>query len=813
MIYPNTIEHKIGFDVIRCDLAELCISQGSKILVNEMSFSTDYDTINRQITQVDEMCKINSSSELLQIIEVPNFDEALKKISIIGFYLSAKELFELNRVLSSSLEISRFFSNKVNEDGFTPYPELHKIVTEINPLQQVAVIISRVIDKFGNIKDSASPELSRIRRELQHLSGRISSIMKRVVSKAITDGVLSPETNPSIRDGRLVIPVQPMHKRSIPGIIHDESSSGKTYFVEPAEIVEANNKIRELQIEEKQEIIKILTAVTDELRPYLPDIKQDIDILYLLDFIHAKSLFAAKTGCTKPTISKKPELEWYHAVHPVLLMTLQRHNKEMVPLDLNLSKDKRILIISGPNAGGKSVCLKTVGVVQYMLQCGMLPPVYENSHVGIFDKLFIDIGDDQSIEDDLSTYSSHLKNMKFFTRNCDSNTLFLIDEFGGGTEPLIGGAIAQAILKDINEKKSWGVITTHFQNLKQFGEETPGIINGSMLYDKQQMRPLFKLSVGHPGSSFAIEIARKIGLPQTIISDAQEIVGSDYINFDKYLSDIIRDKKYWENRRLEIKKKEKKIDEIITQYEDAASTLREQRKTIISQAKDEAREILAKSNAAIERAIHDIRKSQAEKNATIEARKTVEKTKTELSPDTAISDHPLLKNTPQKKRQPKPQDTATKNHTLAVGDNVKLDGEGTVGVILEIVGKNAVTAFGNLKTSVPLKRLKYTTAKIREAQVKSNVSVSDSSRDRLLNFKHEIDVRGMRADEAVQAVTYFIDDAVQFNASIVRILHGTGTGALRQVIRQYLNANPAVKSFRDEDVRFGGAGITVVELE
>ena len=357
------------------------------------------------------------------------------------------------------------------------------------------------------------------------------------------------------------------------------------------------------------------------------------------------------------------------------------------------------------------------------------------------------------------------------------------------------------------------MITTHFQNLKQFGEETPGIINGSMLYDKQQMRPLFKLSVGHPGSSFAIEIARKIGLPQTIISDAQEIVGSDYINFDKYLSDIIRDKKYWENRRLEIKKKEKKIDEIITQYEDAASTLREQRKTIISQAKDEAREILAKSNAAIERAIHDIRKSQAEKNATIEARKTVEKTKTELSPDTAISDHPLLKNTPQKKRQPKPQDTVAKNHSLTVGDNVKLDGEGTVGVILEIVGKNAVTAFGNLKTSVPLKRLKYTTAKVREVQVKSNVSVSDSSRDRLLNFKHEIDVRGMRADEAIQAVTYFIDDAVQFNASIVRILHGTGTGALRQVIRQYLNANPAVKSFRDEDVRFGGAGITVVELE
>lgn len=813
MIYPNTIEHKIGFDVIRCELSELCISQGSKVLVNDMSFSTDYGTITRQISQVDEMCRINSSSESLSIIELSNFDEALKKISIIGFYLSAKELFELNRVLSSSLEISRFFSGKLNEEGQTPYPELHKVVSGINPLQQVSSIISRVIDKFGNIKDNASPELSRIRRELQQLSGRISSIMKRVVSKAVTDGVLSPDTNPSIRDGRLVIPVQPMHKRSIPGIIHDESSSGKTYFVEPAEIVEANNKIRELQIEEKQEIIKILTAVTDEIRPFLPDIKQDIDILYLLDFIHAKSLFAAKTGCTKPNISQKPELEWYHAVHPVLLMALQRHNKEMVPLDLKLSKDKRILIISGPNAGGKSVCLKTVGIVQYMLQCGMLPPVYENSHVGIFDKLFIDIGDDQSIEDDLSTYSSHLKNMKFFTKYCDSDTLFLIDEFGGGTEPQIGGAIAQAILKNINDKKSWGVITTHFQNLKQFGEETSGIINGSMLYDKQQMRPLFKLSVGHPGSSFAIEIARKIGLPQTIISDAQEIVGSDYINFDRYLSDIIRDKKYWENRRLEIKKKEKKIDEIITQYEDAASTLREQRKTIISQAKDEAREILAKSNATIERAIHDIRKSQAEKNATIEARKAVEKTKTELAPDTVISEHPLLKNAPHKKRQNKTQDTATKNHILAVGDNVKLDGEGTVGVILEIAGKNAITAFGNLKTSVPLKRLKFTTAKVREIQTKSNASVLDSSRTRLLNFKHEIDVRGMRADEAIQAVTYFIDDAIQFNASIVRILHGTGTGALRQVIRQYLNANPAVKSFRDEDVRFGGAGITVVELE
>ena len=814
MTYPDSFEHKIGFDAVRTLLADLCVCTGSKTLVKDMNFSSHFDTVNTRISQVDEMCKILAATETIGSIEIQPCDETLAKLKIAGYYLSAKELFEINRILVFAKEVITFFASKKYDNGTSKYPTLDTVASPIDPLPDVTKLIEKILDRFGNIRDNASPELAQIRRELQQLSGRISSIMKRVMAKAVSEGVLDPDTNPSMRDGRLVIPVMPMHKRSIPGIVHDESASGKTFFIEPAEIVEANNHIRELQIEEKREIIKILTAATDAIRPFAEQLATDIDIIYHLDFVRAKAKFATKLGCTKPNISPACELEWYHAIHPVLQLALNRHGKEMVALDIKLDSKNRILLISGPNAGGKSVCLKTVGIVQYMLQCGMLPPVYENSHLGIFDNIFVDIGDDQSIEDDLSTYSSHLKNMKFFVNNCNDKTLFLIDEFGGGTEPQIGGAIAQAILKNINEKKAWGVITTHFQNLKQYGEETPGIINGSMLYDKQHMQPTFRLSIGNPGSSFAIEIARKIGLPQSIIADAQDIVGSDYINIDKYLSNILRDKKYWENKRLEIKKKERQIDETLAKYEDAASTLSEQRRTIISQAKDQAREILAQSNAAIERTIHDIRKSQAEKAATLEARRALEEQKSKITEEFDTEEHPLLKKVPHKKHKKQTPKTPEKEHEIHIGDNVRLDGEGTIGTVLEISGKNATVAFGSLKTTVQLKRLKFTTAKIQETKQNPLVSsVTDSSRERLLNFKHEIDVRGMRADEAVQAVTYFIDDAIQFNATRVRILHGTGTGALRQVIRQYLNTIPSVKSFSDEDVRFGGAGITVINLQ
>lgn len=812
MIYPHSFEQKIGFDIVRQHLKELCVSPGSCSLVDAMTFSADFQAISTRIDEVNEMANIITSSEPLSIIEFKPFDEPAAKLNVAGYYLSASELAELDRILTSSAETLAFFKSKIDDNGISAYPALNEIASALDPLPDVVKLINRILDRFGNIRDNASPELASIRSELNHLSGRISSIMKRVMAKAVGEGIIDPDTNPSMRDGRLVIPVSPMHKRSIPGIVHDESASGKTYFIEPAEIVEANNHIRELQIEEKREIVKILTAVTEQIRPYHDSIMSDIETLHNFDFIHAKARYAIKLGCTKPNISPAPELEWYHAIHPILQLSLISHGKEMVALNIKLDGENRILLISGPNAGGKSVCLKTVGIVQYMLQCGMLPPVYENSHLGIFKNIFVDIGDDQSMEDDLSTYSSHLRNMKYFVSHCNDSTMVLIDEFGGGTEPQIGGAIAQAVLKNINEKRSWGVITTHFQNLKQFGEETPGIINGSMLYDKQQMKPTFALSIGHPGSSFAIEIARKIGLPLSIIDDAKEIVGSDYVNIDKYLSDIIRDKKYWENKRIEIKRRQKQIEETAAKYEADAETLSEQRKSIIAQAKEEAREILANSNATIERTIHAIKTSQAERNATLEARRTLEEEKRRLSQETEIDEHPLLKN-PRRKKSKKKHTEPFRTEPISVGDNVKLDGGGTVGKILSISGNNAVVAFGSLKTTVAISRLRHTEAKIPEQKTQTIVTtIADSSRERLLNFKQEIDIRGMRADEAIQAVTYFMDDAIQFNSTRVRILHGTGNGILRQVIRQYLDTVSGVKSYHDEDVRFGGAGITIINL-
>ena len=518
-----------------------------------------------------------------------------------------------------------------------------------------------------------------------------------------------------------------------------------------------------------------------------------------------------------PHLSRNVELEWYHACHPGLLFSLERQGKKVVPLDITLSGRERLLVISGPNAGGKSVCLKTVGIVQYMTQCGMLPPAYENSHFGIFEDIFIDIGDDQSLEDDLSTYSSHLKNMKLLLQRGGARSLVLIDEFGSGTEPQIGGALAQAILKQINSREMWGVITTHYQNLKHYAEETEGLVNGSMLYDRHLMQPLFKLSIGNPGSSFAIEIARKTGLPAEIISDAEAIVGSDYVNMDKYLLDIARDRRYWENKRASIRQKEKKVEESLARYENDAEMLRERRREIIEEAKSEARRILEGSNAAIERTIQEIRSSQADKARTLEARKKLEQERQAMA-ELRPGSNKLLDKAPKKKKKGLCNDAIQQEalRPIAVGDVVKLDGEGSPGRVEEIQGNKAVVVFGMIKTTVKLDRLKHTMAKIPTA-VKGatfiSASTTDAARTRQLGFKREIDVRGMRVDEAVQAVTYFIDDAIQFNAGRVRILHGTGTGALRQYIRNYLDSVPGVQSYRDEHVQFGGAGITVVELE
>ncbi len=814
MIYPESFEYKIGFDKVRESVAKLCTTSGAAARVAEMSFSTDFNTVKSALTAVYEMTEIATGEEALPANNCGDASKVVKSLKVPGSSCSPADMLTVAKALECIEDTSRFFRSLKNEEGVSRLPELDSIASSIETFESCRREIDRILDRFGNVKDNASNELSDIRRSISSMSGTVNSAMRRVMTRAVAEGILEADASPAMRDGRLVLPVAPMNKRRLPGIVHDESASGKTIYIEPAEVVEANNRIRELQLEEKREILRILTELSNKLRPFLPQILKSIDILDHLDFIKAKALYARDSGGTLPHLSKKTELEWYHAVHPVLLKSLKSQGREIVPLDIHLSEAKRILIISGPNAGGKSVCLKTVGIVQYMAQCGMLPPVYENSHFGIFNDIFVDIGDNQSIEDDLSTYSSHLRNMKLFVGWGRPTSLVLIDEFGSGTEPQIGGAIAQAVLHKFADAQMWGVITTHYQNLKQFAEDTDGLVNGSMLYDRHLMQPLFKLSIGNPGSSFAVEIARKTGLPNDIIEEAESIVGSDYINLDKYLLDIARDRKYWENKRTEIKRKEKKLNEVIERYEEDAEGLRLKRREIIEQAKEEANKIISSSNASVERTIREIKTAQAEKQKTMEARRKLAVYKDSLS-NIKDESHPLLKKAPKKKKPVKTARSSEMELPLKVGDIVKLDGKGTVGEILEINGNNATVAFGVMKTTVKTDRLKRTDARpnsSNSALTFVSSATTDSSRERQLNFSTEIDVRGMRVDEAIQAVTYFIDDAVQFSSGRVRILHGTGTGALREAIRQYLDTVSDVRSYRDEHVQFGGAGITVVEL-
>lgn len=816
MIFPDSFERKIGFDFVRRTVLELCSQEVSRAMAREMTFSADAGTVRFQLECVCEMFGLNSAGNPVPLGGIRDVGREVSSLRVPGSFLTSNELFSLGKTLNGFVEVKRFFASMRSDDGegVSPVPRLDSIVKPLGDFPECASIIDRVVDRFGNVRDNASPELAEIRRDIAGATESVNAAMRRVVSRAVQEGLIDSDTAPTMRDGRLVIPVAPMNKRKISGIVHDESASGKTVFIEPAEVVSANNRIRELQLQERREIARILLNVADSLRVYVPELLDGLNITGHLDFINAKALFAADYGGTMPHLHNGPELEWYHACHPGLLSSLRKHDKEIVPLNIMLNSEKRILVISGPNAGGKSVCLKTVGMVQYMAQCGLLPPVYENSHVGIFDNLFIDIGDDQSLEDDLSTYSSHLRNMRYMLRVGNDRTLLLIDEFGGGTEPQIGGALAQAILKRFNEMKMWGVVTTHYQNLKLFAEHTEGLVNGSMLYDRQQMRPLFTLSIGNAGSSFALEIARKTGLPHDIIAEAEEIVGSEYVNADRYLLDIARDKRYWENKRQQIRVKEKKIEDVLQRYETEAETLREKRRDILAEAKAEAKKILEGSNAAVERAILEIRESQADKERTLSARNRLKSERDKIldsSADERMAPK-ILRKAPKGKKKPL-REPEPANMPLAEGDMVRLDGDGTPGQVLRIDGNKALVAFGMLKTAVEVSRLRKVQGKAAEAK-KQSVSVlsSDSSRSRRLNFSREIDVRGMRVDEAVQAVTYFIDDAIQFAADRVRILHGTGTGALRQYIRNYLATVPGVKKFHDEHVQFGGAGITVVEL-
>ena len=822
MIYPGNFESKIGFTTVRKEINARCVSALGQHCCEQMRFSTRIDEVLLWLNQTNEFLGILQSKREFPLNYFFDMRATLKTIAVPGSHLSEQSLFDLQRSLTTVSEIGRFFE-RTSEEGTHPYPNLARLVKTMQSFPEIITETNRILDKNGNIKDNASPLLQDLRRAIASATASINGLLRKVITAGREAGYLDKDTTPSMRDGRLVIPVSPMHKRKLRGIVHDESASGRTVFIEPEEVVEVNNRIREAESEVKREIVRILTEVTDMIRPHTEELLATYRVLGLIDFIRAKAVFAQDVDGQMPHVEKDQHVELYHAVHPALLLSLREQGKEVVPLNIELNHEQRILLISGPNAGGKSVCLKTVGVVQYMMQCGVLPTLYYNSHMGMFNSIFIDIGDQQSIEDDLSTYSSHLQNMKTFLVRGDRRSLVLIDEFGSGTEPQIGGAIAQAILDQLNKNRIMGVITTHYQNLKHFADETPGIVNGAMLYDRQQMKPLFQLSIGYPGSSFAIEIARKTGIPREVIDKASEIVGSDYINMDRYLLDIVRDRKYWEGKRYDIHQKEKKLNAIAEQYNERLEKLNNEYRAILKEARSEALDIIAKSNSQVERTIKDIKEVQAEKEKTRLVRQQLEDFKRRLAEeddqDTLKEIKPLRPvGKPHKKEKSRKTHIVKKDdksRPLQEGDSVLLKGgASTVGTIISIDEKYAVVAFGSLKTRVETSRLERT---LRKAEVREKPSITKSTaddiRERQLHFKPDIDVRGMRADEAVQAVTYFIDDAIQFSYKTLRILHGTGTGALREAIRQYLNTVVGVRNYHDEHVQLGGAGITVVNLE
>ena len=859
MIYPHTFEEKIGMSEVRALLRTHCLSPLGLQRVEEMTFLTDGEQLRELHRQVGEYVRLQEETDGLPEQGYYDLRPVLQRIRIEGTYIEVDEMFQLKRSLETIEAIQKVLSplppqgeNPTSSE--TPYPALSRMIAARSPLPDgrglgVGLLlrrISQILDKFGHVKDTASPELARIRHELANTEGSVSRALNNILKNAQAEGTVAQDVSPTMRDGRLVIPVAPALKRKIKGIIHDESATGRTVFIEPQEVVEANNRIRELEADERREVIRILREFTDELRPQAPQLLLSYEMMADVEFVRAKALLARQFGAfttTDPQIADAPLIDWTLAVHPLLARTLQKHSKKVVPLEIELTRRQRILLISGPNAGGKSVCLKTVGLLQYMLQCGLPVTLGERSRLGIFRSIMIDIGDEQSLEDELSTYSSHLLNMKQMMRSADPATLLLVDEFGGGTEPQIGGAIAEAVLKRFVDRGAFGIITTHYQNLKHFAEETEGIVNGAMLYDRHLMQPLFQLQIGQPGSSFAVEIARKIGLPEEVISDASDIVGRDYINADKWLQDIVRDRRYWESKRQTIHSREKQMEQTIAKYEEEIAELQRQRKEIIRKAKEEAEQLLSDSNARIERTIREIKEAQAEKEETRRARqrlddfriKEVESQETSMDEEIERKMEKIRRRQERKKTHPQappvregsglrdastPQAGGLPSLTGGVGGGssfVRIKGQTSVGQLLSVEGKMATVLFGQMRTQVKLDRLVPAREPKRE-ESPSGVSflsreTQNAMREKSLHFQQDIDVRGMRGDEALNAVQHFIDDATQVGIARVRILHGTGTGVLRQLIRQYLRTVPSVSDARDEHVQFGGAGITVVDLE
>jgi len=816
MIYPTDFEQKIEFAIIKNQLKKYCLSNMGLEKVENISLITDIGLLKNQLSKTDEFKTL-----LIKYDEFPtdNYIDArniINKTQIIGAVIESHELFSLKKSLETIKAILRFFTNHKDE-----FPILQESIKSVKVHSFVLDKINLIINSSGKIKDNASSELNNVRRDIRHKRANISKVLNSVLSHAKSNDWVDKDLSVSIVNGRTVIPIESTYKRKIKGLIQDVSGTGKTTFIEPEEVVELNNQIVDLEQSERHEIYKILKQFTEEITPYADDLLSSYEFMAEIDFIRAKAKFAIATKSIKPGISNKKIISLNNARHPILYLKFIEQNREVVPLNVEINERQRLILISGPNAGGKSIALKTVVLLQYMFQNGLLIPVGGGSDLGIFNNFFIDIGDEQSLENDLSTYSSHLMNMKFFLKNADENTLVFIDEFGTGTEPMLGGAIAESVLEELNSKRPFGVITTHYTNLKHFAAFADGIENAAMLFDTGKIEPIYKLDVGKPGSSFSFETAHKIGIPENVLQRAEDKAGKANIEFDKHLRQLLRDKKYWEDKRYQIKSKDSKLENILEKYQKDLSEIKKLKKEIIAKAKQEAVDIVKNANREIENTIKQIKIANAEKEKTKQIRREFENKKHKLknikTEDNIVETKLQSVNQRLSKfENEKPKKVEIDNSIIRISDKVRLIESNNVGEVVELNNKNAVVAFGNLLTSISLKKLEKVSNNEYKRLNKSGVAKNTTSNYTMVkraNFTPNIDLRGERVDEALSRMIQFIDEALMFGYSNLTILHGTGTGALKQAIRQYLNTLDFVASAKDEKIELGGAGITVVKLD
>lgn len=819
MLYPENFEEKIGFDIVRQLVSEKCLSNQGLEHVQNMGFLTDVNSILAELESVEEFRQLLLFDEPLAAQDFCDLRPVLKHLKVDGTYIELEDLVLLRNFLNTMTNIFVYFKVR-HEDN--KYPRLWKMCAEMPIQRNLIDEINRIIDEKGQIRDTASEELVRIRSSINRISREADHQIRKILNAAKQSGIVKEDAEMTVRNGRLCIPVSAQFKRRLKGFIHDESATGQTVFIEPAEVFDANNELKDLINASQREIIRILTEISGKIRFLIDDLLDAQCLMGEYDFLRAKALFAIDIDATVPHLHQNPMMNWQQAMHPLLYLSLKKHGRKPVPLDIELQQERRILIISGPNAGGKSVCLKCIGLLQYMMQCGMLVSMMGTSDMGIFNNMFIDIGDEQSIENDLSTYSSHLRNLKTTSENLDSRSLFLIDEFGSGTEPTLGGALAESVLEDFYEKKAFGVITTHYGNLKMFPDSHTESVNGAMLYDTKALQPLYKLKIGKPGSSFTYEIARYIGLDPKIIDKAVSKSGTAQIDYERKLEEIEITQIEAEKQLRLVRAADEQLALMINDYADKFSQLDKQRKEILNKAKNQAETIVNNANKIIENTIREIKESKADSVKTRQVRQEVSNFKKEISKEIeSIEKEESLKPIIpiHKKKKEKMVVEEHDEKPICVGDSVYLPDSQIAGEVAQIDGDEAVISFHSINFRTKLGRLiKISKSEARKVE-RGNVSrfdsgtVADALNKKLSAFNSTLDVRGQRAEEMLHSIEEYLDEAEMLGVNNLRILHGKGNGILRSVVRQYLSKRKSVSEFHDEMLELGGAGITVVKLK